>query len=480
MNQVTSFVKGVEQMDNTSGVIETTDLKSPGTLFVPSLGQSNASLMSSVYQPYQPGSTTNDTSGAIVLDRVLTDLTEANIVTSDTQETNFAVGGSTVNGNDYYEDSRVWWYPEQNQPGDALKQAEQGLSDWLSSQGAESTDEIAIIWSQGEAEVNHVSDGDPAAREKYKQSTLAVFDRLKDELNYANVKFYVVPTGRLQPEGAANAGLSSEDIASMNNSLAIVREVQAEIATERDDVLLAPGYSDLNMIYEEGQIYGESYDLSYDRWSEDVWHLGHDGQKVNGDRLAQYIALDRGESNVISFTDSLGNPAQSISIARDGLLDINISANPTPGAIQGTILPDVIVGTLAPDEIIGSDGNDVIIASQGVDTLTGGAGSDVFFYDPLVSPNVTPHSDRILDFEVGSDRLDISALLELSDYTGVDPIADKYAIATPLTENSLEIQFDADGAGAQPASTLAILENVDPVEFQDELVNQLIVVPTEF
>ena len=43
------------------------------TLFVPFLGQSNGEFMSWIYEPYQPGATSNEDSGAIVLDRELTD-----------------------------------------------------------------------------------------------------------------------------------------------------------------------------------------------------------------------------------------------------------------------------------------------------------------------------------------------------------------------------------------------------------------------
>lgn len=465
--------------ENTNGNVNSSD-EIQETLFVPFLGQSNNQNMSIVYAPYQQGSLANDTSGAIILDSKLRDISGSNVVTSDTLETNFAIGGSKVNGNGYYqEDSTVWWYPEQNIPGGALRQAEQRLDSWLSEQGATATDDIAIIWSQGESDVGDVSSGDIAARERYKQSTLAVFDDLRRSLNYGNIKFYLVPTGRLQATGAANSGLSEQAIATMEQGAAIVREVQSEIALERDDVQLAPDYSDLNMVYEEGQLYGGSYDDDYYKWSTDFWHLGHDGLKVNGDRLAQYIAVDRGVSNVISFTDSFGNPADSISLSRDGLLDLNISAN-AKGLIQGTDLPDVVVGTGAADEIVGGGGNDVIIASQGRDVLTGGTGSDVFFFDPLVYPNPAFHGDRILDFELGSDRLDVSELLQLSSYTGSDPIGDGYLTAVLLKEGSLEIRFDADGAGVQPPGILAVLENIDLVSWQNGLDNGLITMPTEF
>ncbi len=457
------------------------DTEPPNTLFVPFLGQSNAEQMSYIYDPYQPGMITNDTSGAIILDQKLTALIEGNVVTSDTRETNFAVGGSKVDGNGYFQDdSTVWWYPDQGQPGGALRQAEQGLQDWLSVQGAQPTDEIAIVWSQGESDVGDVSREDPVAREKYKQSTLAIFDDLRSQLNYADVKFYLVPTGRLQADGAANAGLSPLEIEAINKGLAIVREVQKEIATERDDVLLATDYSDLNMVYEEGTLYGASYDLDYSEWSADFWHLGHDGLKINGDRLAQYISLDRGENNVISFTDSFGNPAQSTSLARAGLLDINVSANPSLGVIQGTNNPDVIVGTLAADVIAGGEGNDIIMASQGVDTLTGAAGSDVFFFDPLIYPGVASNSDIVTDFELQSDRLDVSELLKLTGNPLAETIATQYIIVNPLSETSLEIKFDVDATGEQSAETLAILENVSPGEFIAEISSHLIVTPTEF
>jgi hypothetical protein len=203
--------------------------------------------------------------------------------------------------------------------------------------------------------------------------------------------------------------------------------------------------------------------------------------KINGDRIAQYIALDRGETNLISFQDSFGNPALTTSLARDGLLDLNFSADPVDSPIQGTVAPDVIAGTLTPDTILGGEGNDVIVASQGADTLTGALGNDVFFYDPSVYPEVAAHYDRILDFELGRDRLDVSELLKLAGYTGTDPVGDGYIIVNPLNANSLEIKFDADGtAGGQPANTLTIMENVDPIAFKNEVSTQLIVTPTEF
>ena len=450
--------------------------QSPGTLFVPFLGQSNAQYMSFIYDPYQPGSTENNTSGAIVLQQSLSDSLDSSIVTSDTPATNFAVGGSKVNGNGYYmDDEYVWWYPEEDRPGGALLQAQTELEQWLSDNQAQPNDEIAIVWSQGESDVGDIFAGNPDTKEAYKQSTIAVFDYLQDNLGWENITFYLVPTGRLQEEGAANAGLNSQEIDFMNQSLAVIREAQSEIALERNDVQLAPSYSDLNMVYEEGQIYGESYDRNYEQWSRDFWHLGHDGLKINGDRLAQYIALDRGANNVISFTDSFGDPAQSISLTRDGILDLNITASSSQEIIQGTDNPDLILGSLEADEITGGNGNDVIVGSQGADLLTGGGGSDVFFY-----ADVANREHLITDFEIGNDRIDISEPLSQANYSGTDPVADGYVVVNSTGDNRLEIQFDGDGGGEQPASTFAILENVSPTEFQTDFSDRFIFTPTEF
>ena len=460
------------------------DLEQSNTLFVPLLGQSNAQFLSTFYGQYTPTPPVSDESGATGLKNTLGNLTGYPVQTSDTPETNFAIGGSQANGDGYYsEEALTWWYPEQYRPGGALLQAEQNLSNWLSVKGAEGSDEIAIVWGQGESDVGNIGPGDEAAKQQYKQSTLAIFDYLKSKLNYADVKFYIMETGRLQEDGAANAGLSAQDIDVIRNGVSVVRDVQEEIALERDDVLLATDYADLDLVYEEGLRYGESYDQPESEWSIDMWHLGHDGSKVNGIRLGEYIALDRGSNHVLKFTDSYGGNAESISLPRSGLLDINIQETSTLDLIQGTDAPDVIVGTRTADKIVGGGGDDVILASQGMDTITGNMGSDVYFFDPSVYSDLSSHQDRILDFEFGEagDKLDVYELLKLSGYNGSNAIADGYISIKPLSENSLELRFDFDGAvGVQSPSSLAILENVDPQRFQNEVADYLIVTETEF
>ena len=450
-------------------------------LFVSILGQSNARNMSFIYKSYSNSKIFDrDISGATFLQEKLDYLIDGKVITGDSDETNFAIGGSVISSHSFTEDDdKIWWHPDLKLPGGALRRAEAKLDDWLADNEAETTDEIAIVWSQGEADaLRNRSSSNPLDRAVYKQSTLEVFDYLISNLEDRAVTFYIMPTGRFESKAAINRGWSLSDIELINEGRDIVKEVQAEIALERDDIQLTSSYEDLRSLYEEGQLYGEEYEEHNPYWSTDLWHLGHDEIKVNGDRVAQYIAVDRGKSNVISYIDSSGEFAESISLSRDGLLDLNISAQTQRSTIQGTEAPDVIVGTIAADRIIAGWGDDVIVASSGNDTITGGEGNDVFFFKPLDN-NVSFGDNLITDFELNRDRLDISELLDRAEYTGNEAIEDGY-IKISSVMNSLTVQFDSDGIGENSPTTLAILENVDPMAFQEDIVSQFITIPTEF
>ena len=60
--------------------------------------------MSSVYDSYRPDLVNDNVSGAIVLEQTLTQQIDGDIVTSDTLETNFAIGGSKIYSNNYFQD----------------------------------------------------------------------------------------------------------------------------------------------------------------------------------------------------------------------------------------------------------------------------------------------------------------------------------------------------------------------------------------
>jgi Tol biopolymer transport system component len=100
---------------------------------------------------------------------------------------------------------------------------------------------------------------------------------------------------------------------------------------------------------------------------------------------------------------------------------------------------DLLLGQAGRDVLRGGDGDDILDAGRHADVLEGGAGADGFRFTDLDG-----HLDRVTDFEVGVDQLDLAALLpglaegyQLSDYVRF----------TATAEGTL-IAVDPSGAGA--------------------------------
>lgn len=130
---------------------------------------------------------------------------------------------------------------------------------------------------------------------------------------------------------------------------------------------------------------------------------------------------------------ALADPSDIVMAARSGGLDIfvagEIAAAPGEadhaisqlrvelGTIGATVrLPsgsNGFTGTSGRDQVVGSDqaetlsgggGDDILFDGAGADTLWGGSGADVFVFA------LDGETDRIVDFEPGIDRLDLSLL----------------------------------------------------------------------
>ncbi len=70
--------------------------------------------------------------------------------------------------------------------------------------------------------------------------------------------------------------------------------------------------------------------------------------------------------------------------------------------LSGTALNDIIVGADGDDLFFGGAGDDIIIDGAGVDTMEGGDGADTFVF--LNDGRL----DRVVDFDPGMDKLDLS------------------------------------------------------------------------
>lgn len=87
--------------------------------------------------------------------------------------------------------------------------------------------------------------------------------------------------------------------------------------------------------------------------------------------------------------------------------------------LNGGGAKDVLNGGNGKDELIGGGGNDklkggakadVLIGGDGLDRMTGGTGKDDFVFTKKTHSGLGSNADRILDFEVGLDDIDLSAL----------------------------------------------------------------------
>jgi Ca2+-binding RTX toxin-like protein len=108
----------------------------------------------------------------------------------------------------------------------------------------------------------------------------------------------------------------------------------------------------------------------------------------------------------------------------------------------------------------GAGGADTFFASAGNDTLTGGAGADVFVFK-----NEPWSPDHVSDFQVGTDKLDLSALFQAAGYTGSDPVAEHYITLESDGNGGTTVRFDPSGQanidGHWP-NTIIDLEHVSP------------------
>jgi hypothetical protein len=80
-------------------------------------------------------------------------------------------------------------------------------------------------------------------------------------------------------------------------------------------------------------------------------------------------------------------------------------ANMTTTTATATIQNDDFIGNSSNNTLTGTAGNDYINGGDGRDTLTGGLGSDIFVFQFGQSP--VSRVDRITDFAIGTDKIDL-------------------------------------------------------------------------
>ena len=186
---------------------------------------------------------------------------------------------------------------------------------------------------------------------------------------------------------------------------------------------------------------------------------GYRGADPVADRYVNFVADGQGGTRVMLDVDGPGG-GSTISyhvvslqgVAPGGLNAGNVlggaTAQPPPGPAPGPGgggAGQVLTSAYPGATLIGGSGGDTLNASRGSDQLTGGAGADTFAFKAM------PWSaGRITDFQVGTDKLDLSALYA-NGYRGADPVGDGYVRFVADGAGGTKVMMDVDGPGGASA-----------------------------
>jgi Ca2+-binding RTX toxin-like protein len=140
---------------------------------------------------------------------------------------------------------------------------------------------------------------------------------------------------------------------------------------------------------------------------------GNDTLDCSGYSAAQTIDLHAG-----AFS-SVGGLVNNIAIASNTTIE-----NAIGGSGNDTLIANdngcTLSGGAGNDSLIGGAGNDRLIGGAGVDTMTGGGGADTFVFAAGDSSAASGQHDRITDFIVGTDHIDLSGIDAIAGTAGVD------------------------------------------------------------
>lgn len=116
---------------------------------------------------------------------------------------------------------------------------------------------------------------------------------------------------------------------------------------------------------------------------------------------------------------------------------------------------DTIFGLRGKDRIYGGKGNDRIIGGRGKDRMTGGLGQDTFVFTTL-----SDRHNRIKDFEVNVDSLDMSEIFDMARFGSINPFDDYIRVIDRGSKTWVQVDIFGDARWRDRFRTIAILENV--------------------
>ena len=194
---------------------------------------------------------------------------------------------------------------------------------------------------------------------------------------------------------------------------------------------------------------GAGEDLFYYVGGADVLIGGDDNDTFNfGSSLASQdirasTVTIRGDGGVDAIDLTRIEVGLTIDLTLTALQSIGFGTLTVSGIeiLNGGIGADRFTGGAEANTFRGNGGNDILTGGGGADTLTGGSGADVFRY-LAASDSTAAVQDIITDFQVGTDRIDLTALNPIS--VSVARLAGGGSVVFAETANGLFQLFAAN------------------------------------
>ncbi len=117
--------------------------------------------------------------------------------------------------------------------------------------------------------------------------------------------------------------------------------------------------------------------------------------------------------------------------------------------IYGDDADDVLYGNANNDRLYGGRGDDRLVGGAGRDLLNGGQGQDVFVFNRMIDSLDSVKADRIADFVVGEDMIELSGLGGSKSYIGSAGFSgaagEVQVTLSGGTSTNIKIDLDGDG-----------------------------------
>ena len=293
-------------------------------------------------------------------------------------------------------------------------------------------------------------------REATSSSSIASLEKISDKVIYIPDSELTTKLPQLAPTiGQAGDLLepgSSSQVVIDADKLDVIQFVAADGSISTPSLSAAVVNGELKV----DTVYGELY-------------IGQDGSYVfqPGESSPEVVSGTAvGFEVLYTVRDSNGDESQS-------LMSLNINAEGETVMAQshaqiGGGTDDTLTGTADQDILLGGDGSDILIGGEGNDILVGGDDSDIFKW---VDADLDGSIDKITDFSLSEDKLDLTELLNNPSEQSVAALLDSIQVSGDNEQSSVVIT-DADDSAR---SVTIEFEGVSATDLANYVANIIIV-----